>query len=416
MTTVRQLTTRFAFETDKRGLGEFRDAISGAKLALGALATTLGVVAAGGALVKVGSDLNRAAILAKQFTDDVSRLDSGAIELTGELATAWERVQAAIPGRETMQEFLSAFVTFRQTFKDAPLEQFETLFKAAGLLARITGEPLKATFEALHAAVISGDFDALVKFLPDFDQLDANMQSFVKSLVEVDPTRVQTVQQRLQAITQILDKANPQLAKTAELMVETTAEGQWDNLINNVRAVAEQLSGPFNRAITLLLEPVNDFFDAWLAGGDKLKVVLDTFREIFSVEMPEFLKRSLIGVQSFFRDPLGLFKNLAIGAKSVFGGLPALGTKGLPGRGPVGSMVFPAERLAGPERLPVPEPERLPALGALPGRAPVGSMVFSPHVTVTGVEGGTELARKIVTEIENLWDDAFRQFPQTEVP
>ncbi len=404
MATVRQLTTRFKFETDKKGLSEFREGILGAKTAIAGLAGALGLGTIGGALIKVGSDLNRAAILAQQFTEDVRRLDSGAIELTGELADAWERVQAAIPGRETMREFLDAFVTFRQTFKDAPLEQFETLFEAAGLIARITGTPLADTFDALHQAVVQGDFDALVKFLPEFDQLDANMQSFVRGLIEVDPTRVQTVQQRLQFITEILDKANPQLAKTAELMVETTAEGQWDNLINNIRVTAELLSGPFNNAITKLLAPVNDFFDAWIDGGFTLRSFIDAFKFAFDVEIPNAVIRSLVGIRAFFRDPLGLFDNLALGLQSTFQPLSPEQLRDQMKR--IQSGEFFGQRELTTREVPG-------AVGPFLGPGFGPGMVFAPQITVTP-EGGPDLARKIGAFVEQLWDQARDQFRNQE--
>ena len=433
MATLRTVTTRFKFDTDQQGLKNLREGISGAKNAILGIASALALGAVGGALVKAGNNLQRAAILAKQFTDDVIRLDSGAVKLTGELAAAWERVQAAIPGQEVMSDFLNAFVLFRQTFKDAPLEQFETLFEAAGLLARITGKPLAETFAALHAAVVSGDFDALVKFLPEFDQMDANMQNFVKNLIEVDPTRVQDVQQRLGFIIGLLEKANPLLFETAEAIVETTAEGQWDNLINNIRRVTEDLSGPFHNAMVKILEPVNDFFDAWIAGGTTIQSFSDSFKQTFGVELPGVMVRSLQGMRAFLRDPGSLLDDLALGFKSLLGLDTGQQIERPLGRGagrfalPGGGFTAPGAGFDRPgldfdtNLFSRSDIQQLGDIIKGVVREGVGfdprtvqGLQFAPTVNVTG--DGPDLTRKVLALLESLWDQAADQFANKEEP
>ncbi len=438
MATVRQLTTRFNFETDKRGLKEFRDGMAGAKAALLGIAGALGVGAVAASLTKAGNDLQRSAVLAKQFTDEVTRLDDGAVSLTGELATAWERVKKAIPGTEVMSDFLNSFVKFRQTFKDAPLEKFETLFTAAGNLARITGKPLADTFDALHNAVVSGDFDALVEFLPEFDKMDANMQNFVRGLTEVDPTRVNNVGQRLTFIVGELDKAIPRLQETAKEMMNTTAEGQWDLLRDNIRRTSEELSGPMHQATVALLKPVNDFFQAWIDGGANLQAFFDAYEQKVGTEMPEILKRSARGLQSFFRDPFGLFENLGIGARSFRGEAAESFRKSqqvdpkrfteavLGGRegGITESVIdFFRNMVAGPGADVSMVNRSAKSQPIFPGVSPDVAMVdknarvlnFSPQIIVSGVTE-SDLARRIKEELVAAFEDAGRQFVNAEQP
>ncbi len=449
MATLRQVTTRFKFETDKRGLSELREGINGAKRALLGMASALALGAIGGALVKAGNDLQRAAILARQFTDEVVRLDSGAIKLTGQLAEAWERVQAAIPGQETMTEFLNAFVKFRQSFKDAPLENFETLFEAAGALARISGKPISETFDALHQAIISGDFDALVAFLPEFDQMDANMQSFVKSLIEVDPSNVQTVGQRLSFILSLLRLANPELLKTADLMVETTAEGQWDKLLDGIKRVTEELSGPFHRAMVQMLKPVNAFFDAWIKGGTTIRSFADAFKETIGVQIPDAILRALEGTRGFLDEPTPadieerrefgrrLRREHGVGGsrgEGLFGDhfsrtRATRDFRGLPG----GGFTDPGG-IAGFGRLPNFEGqvgtlfsrEDVRELGEIIGgvirqgtafdpRTVRPQLTFAPTVNVDN-GGGPDLTTRVISLLESMWDTALDQFNEQEVP
>lgn len=403
MATLRQLTTRFNFETDKRGLNEFREGILGAKSAIASLVGALGIGALGAGLLKAGNNINRAAVLAGQFTDEVQRLDGGAVRLTGELATAWERVQKAIPGRETMTEFLEAFVQFRQSFKDAPLEKFETLFEAAGNLARITGRPLGDMFDQLHQAVVSGDFEALADLLPTLDKSDAAMANFVRRLIEVDPTNVQTVGERLSFITAELEKANPLLRKTADEMVRTTAEGQWDNLINNIRRVGELLSGPVHEAAVELLTPVNAFFDAFIDGEHTIEGFADSYTRTLGAALQRWQNEAVkFFLPGFFPD-----ENTGAGEAS---GLPnatitpaRLSTINAPG--------FREFERSGSKSLQG---------GLVPGTVPLIPKEFSkfePHITVNalGADSPT-LVKAIIDALENLMGEASGQFPETEVP
>ncbi len=410
MATVRELTTRFKFDTDKKGLSEFREGISGAKTAIIGLVGALGVGALAKAILAAGDNLRRSAILAQQFTDEVEILD-GRVGLVGEMADAWQRVQDAIPGRETMGEFLQSFNKFRQNFRDAPLEQFETLFEAAGNLARITGRPLTEMFEALHNAILSGDVQALVDMLPQLDQADAAMANFVRNLVEgLDPTNVQTVGERLDRITDLLADVNPQLRETAELMVETTQKGQWDNLLDNMSRMGEIIGNEVKPVLVDLLGTANDFMDVWIDGGVTIASFRDAFRKIFDIELNSFIVRSLRGMSRFLSSPTTFFSDLASGALSFADqGLAAGGaflqeTFGINAPRSVQEAVESVKGFS--------PGDRGPRLGFASG-----SGVFAPQITVNGGMDERSLARMIFDTVSELYDEALDQFgPQEENP
>ena len=133
-------------------------------------------------------------------------------------------------------------------------------------------------------------------------------------MLEVDPTGALNVKQRLSEIVKILGEANPALKKTAELMVETTSEGQWDTLINNIRLVTEELSPRMNKAIVALIKPVNAFFAAWREGGADLTSFIDTVEDRLGIELPGVVKTNLAGAASIFRNPEDILDNLSLGA------------------------------------------------------------------------------------------------------
>lgn len=405
MATVRDLTTRFKFETDKRGLTEFRDGLSGAKAAIVGLVGALGLGIAGKAILRSGDSLRQAAILAGQFTDEVAILDNK-VTIVGNMADAWERVQAAIPGRETMTDFLNSFAQFRQRFKDAPLADFETLFTAAGNLARITGKPLTTMFETLLTTAESGDVQALVALLPDLGLDDAAMANFVRQLKEIDPTGVLTVSQRMRLVVDLLAKMNPALAETAGLMVETTERGQWDNLLDNMRRMGEIIGNDMKPIMVDLLGTANDFMDVWIDGGVTIGSFRDAFKQVFDIELPAIVMRSLRGISRFLASPLTFFEDVGAGA-SLFGdrlkGAAGLFQNDLRGL----FNLAPGEAT---ERARGIFPERGPRLGFVGGGG-----VFAPQITVNGMGDGRTIANQVLDVVTDLWGQAVDQFaPQEE--
>ena len=297
MPVVRQLTTRFAFDTDKRGIKNFQDTVGGMrKLILG-----LGVGFAGLKLAGAAQDMELLAEQAKQFTDEVIRLDSGEIQIIGELGAAFERVKKAIPGKETTRDFLQAFIDFKQNFPKAALAQFETMFTAAGLLAKIQSKPLIDMFSALRNAAISGDFTAIADMAADLGLSEAAMENFVQQLREIDPSRVLTVKQRLDAVNKILNKMIPGWQKTAKVIEETTVSGKWQTLKANIQETTDLIAVRLGPAMQAVLDVTNQFFEDWRKGEGIVGAAIKAIRT------------SLIGLASALRHPGDIVENLKLG-------------------------------------------------------------------------------------------------------
>ena len=427
MPVVRQLTTRFAFETDKRGIKNFQDTVGGMRRTLVALAGAFATGFVGKGLVKAGASMELLAAQAQQFTDDILRLDDGTIRIIGALGEAFERVKRNIPGVETTREFLQAFINFKQDFPAGAISQFETLFTAAGLISKINNKPLIDVFDAIQGAVESGDFQAISNMIAGFGLSEAAMENFVRNLQEVDPTGVATVEQRLRGIVEVLKEAIPELGKVAKNIDETTAAGKWKNLMSNISGTIDFIGLRLTPAMKAALDVTNDMFESWSKGEGLVGGVI------------KFVRTSLIGLTSLIRDPEDVGKNLKLGfaefADDVRVGLKTLGldipkislpsitgareaARGVVGEGIAGALGLlspsPGAPIVGPSILTGPrateflQPEQL-------GRSlsAAAAITIAPTFNITGTNAN-EIGQQIVDKFTQLLEAAGISFPAIE--
>lgn len=426
MPVVRQLTTRFAFETDKRGVKNFQDTVGGMRRALvaaaGAFAT--GVLAKG--FIEAGTSLELLAAQAQQFTDDILRLDDGTVRIVGDLGEAFARVKENIPGVETTREFLQAFVNFKQDFPKGAIADFEILFTAAGLISKINNKPLIDVFDAIQGAVESGDFTAISNMVASFGLSEAAMENFVRNLQEVDPTGVATVEQRLLGILRVFLKWTPTLTEAAKNIDETTAAGKWKNLRSNISETIDIIGLHLTPAIKAVLDATNDMFESWKNGEGIVGGVI------------KFVRTSLIGLTSLIRTPEDIGENLKlgfskfvddfrVGLKTLGLGIPKISLPSVTGarqavREFVGEDI--AEKLgllspspgAPPIGRPLPRPEIFRGGAATPDRfaTPItGPVTIAPVFNITG-SNASEIGQQIADRFNQLLEEAGISFPTIE--
>ncbi len=407
MPVVRQLTTRFAFETDKRGIKNFQDTVGGMRRTLFALAGAFatGVTAKG--IITSGAVLDKLAVDVGQFTDEIERLEDGTVRLTGNMARAFEKVTKAIPGTETMSDFLQGFVNFKQTFKEAgTLDQFERLFTISGLLAKITGTPLSDMFENLRQAQKSGDFDTFAELIPDFDSLDAATKKWILQLQSVDPTGAFNLKLRLVEVDKVIRAAIPGLTKTATEIEKTTAIGQWTTLKDNIRFVSEQMGLKLQKTIVSLLGATNAFFEEWRKGEGLIKAVV------------EGIKTSIQGLESALSKPQNIVDNLILGIRQLKGLLPP--PKGLTPEQKEELRILRIEtggEVIDPNRKLIP---------TSPPRTPSGKTLFTTEttinvnapITITGAAEAGQIARMVqdamMEGLRKAFEEAGIAFPALE--
>ncbi len=422
MPVVRQLTTRFAFETDRRGIKNFQDTVGGMRRALIAAAGAFGAGKILSAAAKAGSSLNLLAARAQQFTDDIVRLDDGTVKIVGDLGEAFERVKRNIPGVETTRDFLQAFIDFKQDFPAGTIAQFEAMFEAAGLIAKINGKPLIDVFSAIQGAVESGDFQAISNMVAGFGLSEAAMENFVRNLQEVDPTGVATVEQRLRGIVEVLKEAIPGLKKTAEEIQETTSSAQWDTLMSNIKATFDFVSSKLEPAMVKLAKATNAYFEEWTRGEGIVKPILEGIQRA--------LRRITAGIEDPGKIIPGFIRGLEDLVTGAREGAIDFVRRTVPQEPESTGFfrdLFPApvvrflEKLSPSPQAPTigprsPRPEIFRGGAASPDRfaPPVsGPVTIAPTFNITGTNAN-EIGQQIVDKFTQLLEEAGISFPAIE--
>jgi len=270
MATIRQLTTRFNFETDSRGVQNFRNVLGGMKKAVAGVAVALGAGSLAKAAADLGIGLSDAGLKAAQFNKAIKVTKDGVVSLTGEMEDSFQQVSSAIPGRVNMAPFLRSFVEFRQLLEKQPLEDFNTIFEGAGRIAVITGGKVEEVFKRLVTAATSGDFTPIQEIFPNFDVLEKSTQDFITKLLAVDPTGRTTIKTSVERFLKLFRAGAPELGEFSAKFFEESASAQFNELGRNIQAVGElmgqHLVGPMKDAATT----VNDYLNKWIDGEKTL--------------------------------------------------------------------------------------------------------------------------------------------------
>jgi methyl-accepting chemotaxis protein len=280
---IRELATRFTFETDEQGLRAFDAIMGGIQAKVLKIAAVLGVGAAATAMARWGLSLETAGKRAALLTDNLVDLSKPADPRPiNELATAWTNVQKALAGTKmpNLAQFFQGLAEFRQFNKSGTIQDFMTLFEGASLLATATSQNISATFKQLLAAAKSGDFSILAETIPNFDALDANLQEFIRNLRNVDPTNVQNVRNNFEQILGILRQNQPGLTQMAQGIRET-GEGEFDALLQNLTNLGTRIGKNLTGPITTALREVNKFIEEVNNSTDLVNGFLDAIEKRF---------------------------------------------------------------------------------------------------------------------------------------
>ena len=279
MATVRQLTTRFSFETDRSGVRRFNKAITGMKRGIVGLGAAIGATKIVKSFLTLGSNVEDAVAKVRRFTDEVRFTKNNAVALTGAMAESWKDVSDAIPGKVIMSDFLNGFFDFKQFIKGGTLQQFNKLFVAAGRIAKISGRPVAEVFAELREAAKSGDLSDLQKVLKGVDVSDVAMANFVKQLRAVDPTGVATISDRISGFFKVLQANEGELDRFSRQIVFGTFGGQMREFKTNLRDIGETIGAKLTRPMRGAITATNKFFTEWSEGGFTWKALVKTMGE-----------------------------------------------------------------------------------------------------------------------------------------
>lgn len=287
MATVRQLTTRFNFETDKRGITKFNAALAGMKNTVLGVAAALGAGAAGTAIAGMGIGLETAAVNAARFTDEVKILE-GSVKLTGAMAKSFAELKNNIPGRVALGPFLRSFAEFKQQFGDTrTIEDFNTFFETAGLIAVSTAGNVEDIFKQLATGASSGNLTPLRDVFPDFDEMDEQMQNFIRTLLNVDPTGMNNIRVTGDRFLELMRDNIGELRTFSNQIFSNTTAGQFQELGRNIKATGELIGIHLAIPMRKAAEQVNRYFDMWIDGKKSFLEVIDEISQDIKSKLAE---------------------------------------------------------------------------------------------------------------------------------
>ena len=161
MPVLRDLVSRFSFETDKKSVNKYHQTMGGMQKSAIKLGSILGLSLGGKALFGMG-------VSAAQAEEDLKRLAGTELEnLNNQLFIMKQRLNNVQDGAanilrdKTVNVLASSFI---KDFGNANKEiaQFTKLLEVAALQSTITGTSVQEVFTGLVAAIKTGDFSALV--------------------------------------------------------------------------------------------------------------------------------------------------------------------------------------------------------------------------------------------------------------
>ncbi len=279
MATVRQLTTRFSFETDRSGIRKFNQSLAGMKKSVAGLAVAFGATKIVKSLVRLGTGMESSVVRAQRFSQEVKFLRNNTVRLTGEMSRSWQNVREAIPGRVVLSDFLNGFADFKLFLKGGTMQQFNKLFITAGRIAKISGEPAVDVFKRLQEAAASGDISDLQKVFKGIDVKDVKMKQFVDQMRAVDPRGIATVTDRVNRFFEIIKANEKELDAFSRRVVFGTFGGKVGEFKANVRAMGEAIGAGLTRPLGRAFDAANKFFMEWEKNGPNFKGFLETVRE-----------------------------------------------------------------------------------------------------------------------------------------
>jgi len=265
MPVLREVVTRFKFETDEQAARKVDSRVNKMKKGIGGIGKFLGIglgIAGAKALFSFGQTGKRAEHVLKNLVGvDFKPLEQSMIKIRNELNILQEGAGNVFAPRDFNIAAAGFFRTFKQGRKE--IELFDKIFRSAAIQSANTGENVSALVQQLTQAISGGDFSALLK-LPGIDQ------SFVKRIEDInallDPGEIGgqvAIGQRMEILSKVLTKTNkeqlksikdipPQLLKmqAAEKKLQTGTEKLATSLNKTLVPAMEKLNQVLNQFVT----------------------------------------------------------------------------------------------------------------------------------------------------------------------
>lgn len=271
MPVLREVITRFKFETDEQAARKVDQRVNKMKRGISGIGKVLGIglgAAGAKALFSFGQTGERAEHVLRNLVGvDFKPLEQSMIKIRNELNLLQEGAGNVFAPRDFNIAAAGFFRTFKQGRKE--IELFDKIFKSAAIQSGNTGENVAQLVQQLTQAVSGGDFSALLK-LPGIDQ------SFVKRIEDINEIfnlgeigGQAVIKRRMQALSDVLTKTNREQLNSIKSIPPQLLKMQAAE--KKLQTGTEDLAVTFNKALIPAMEKLNKVLDKFVSTSDTIE-------------------------------------------------------------------------------------------------------------------------------------------------
>lgn len=366
MPVVRELTTRFSFDVDRRGVEKFNRTMGGMRNIIVGLAGALGVGLGVRSIVKWGMELNRA----KFFVEELGGMSKSTTRLIEDLEEEYGKAFTETEGMNAFINFMKiseGFQGFEKLFD--PLLEFSVLLTRSG--AGRYGD-FREIFEGILAAS-RGDFGFLEQIIGITDIDVAELRKIGETVEGAFFLKPEARPEFFDLLMQLITREMPRQTEIATRAMEEDFT-KLDIAGTKIKTTWQEITGELTKAMTPILETVNELLEKYdedlvEAAGSAARAINDffgIFRGEASKEFPlltkigrlfGFIEEKTGGISQNLEDAAEEREKKRGGKKGFFGQV-------------VGSVMSAVEQAT--EATPIPKPKKsrggVPSLGFDPVR------------------------------------------------
>ena len=271
---LRELVTRFSFETDSKGIKQFNSHLAGMRSSIGKFAALLGVGLGTKEILDLSGVAGQAEFNLRRFAGtDFNRLRQGFNQTRREL----NLLKAGAGETAKTLEFDTSATNFFRVFGQGQkqLRDFREVWAFAARQSALTGKNAQDIAETFQQGLLSGDFSPLLD-LPGFDQFRKNMLQFQdKTLDPNEPGGQIALQRRINTALKFIRDARKEqdvsIRQVPDELLQSRAAAQSlrETLANMGRDIRDLLVPALKKLNEVLVNINQRKEDGFLLGSTK---------------------------------------------------------------------------------------------------------------------------------------------------
>lgn len=273
MPILREVITRFSFETDKKGVQNFERTMRRMTRGTKKLARLFGItLGAAGVLAmgKLGLSIERARFNMERFTGlNTQQLTKQLANVRGNL----DAIKKGFGAKVTERNFFVAGSEFFKTFGkgEQQMAAFRQTFEAAAKLSLATGRNVNELFSSITAGIKSGDLG----FLGDLGVTEVQIQNLQDRLSAIDPgaafTSAVGMGQRMNTVLGLLRARSGQINKELGQIPIDVLDA--DKAASKMQQTMDSLGRTLTKSMVPALQKLNQLLDKMVITSKKAEKI-----------------------------------------------------------------------------------------------------------------------------------------------